>query len=188
MSKEQHLDYAFQLLDDFYHYIDKIPLHEKIKINDYGTASIEIDNKIKDLTLDAKKTVVLAKNLYKQIEKSKRQAVTNNFLKFFRLISENSKKVSLAMSKMLSDTTWIEKIPVSIIKKGIQAIEFFRTSINEVISELNDKIFINSDKISLIPKFNWKFVKADQNDREKKQHQIRMRDFESIYNQTKRQF
>jgi hypothetical protein len=184
MHSEQQLDYAYNLLNDFLNTIEKVSLKERININKYGTASIEVDSKITSLTVDAKKTISLAKNLYKQITSTKRQAVTERFLKYFRLISENSRKVIAKMARLLSDSAWLENIPNTITKKGVQAIEYFRQSINSVLNELNDKINILNDKITMIPKVEWKFVKTTPEQKYQMQQRIKYRNFslfESIY-------
>jgi hypothetical protein len=186
--QEQRLDYASQLLDNFLNELENIPLKERISINKYGTASTVVEPKIKELTTDAKKTISLAKNLYKQVMDSKRQVVTGRFLKFFRLISENSKKVSTTMSRLLSDTTWLSRIPGQVIKKGIVAIEYFRRSINQVIEELNERIMDKNEKIALVPSVQWKAVRANDEQRFHKQMEIKHRNFslfESIYKKAK---
>jgi hypothetical protein len=95
------------------------------------------------------------------------------------------------MSGLISDTSWMQKVPKNIIMKGVKAIEFFRKSINEVLEDLNAKIFIPGDKIKLIPPIKWKVINADENERHRQQMRIKMRNyklFESVYEKSMHQF
>jgi hypothetical protein len=170
------LSRAEKLLDLFIDDLESV-LRERISINDHGVARTVVDSGVKPLAVDARKTVTLAKTLFKQILSTKRQAVTSRFLKYFRLVSENSRKVAQALTQAISDGAWLRRAPRDVTKKGVLAVDAFTAGINDVIGEVNERILSSNEKISLVPPVRWKFVRATNDEIERRQRSIRMRDY-----------
>ena len=173
----QDLDRAAYFLDSFLSDLNELPLREKINIDDNGKATTIIDEKIEPLTLDAKQTIYMAKKLYQRVQSIPRKAVNSSFLKYFRLISENARKISKKMIQLLSDSSWFSILARPVLKKGATAINLFINSINGVFDEINDCIPDRNYQITKVPEHKWNIIKATQLEREERQQKIRLRDY-----------
>ena len=86
------LDEVDQMASQVLNFIEKSNLKEEIII-DGNKASVKVDSKLDSIFKDIKKTVGTLKSLFSKTLNTPRNAVTESFLKFYRLVSENSNKI-----------------------------------------------------------------------------------------------
>jgi len=76
-------------------------LREEIVIEG-SKARIEVDEKLDSIFSDVKKSTNTLKNIFSRTLNTPRFAVTDTFLKFYRLISENARKILAVAQKVMS--------------------------------------------------------------------------------------
>jgi len=170
MDATRALDKTAEMADEVIEALDELKLTERISIDrDTGRASIDIDDDARALFKDVKSTVGAAKKLYLDVQKIPRNAVTDRYLKFYRLIADNSKKVSQTIAKQFADAYWIHKVPPKVFQKGRAVVSFFVDAINGVLRDVNSRI---RDKNYIIPEVaavKWHSVAPENTERHQQQ-------------------
>jgi hypothetical protein len=146
------LNDSIELCDSF---IDELrgPVRERLIFGNNNKVSIEIDHNLVSVFKDVKKTTELAKNLYSQIMKTKRKVVTSSFEKYFRLISENTRKLVGFVKQIFNDKKVILRLPTNLLDKGKTVIDSFVENMNSVFTDINSNN--HTELISLVDKPKW---------------------------------
>jgi hypothetical protein len=148
VKPEQYLDEVVEGADDFLEMISKIHARESIVITD-NKATVKVGDNLKELFVDIKKTANTLKNLYTKTILTPRHAVTSTFLKYYRLISQNTKKIIEQARKILA------RLPkggllAKATELGDDVLFSFKDAINETLTQINSFIPDRNFHIDLV--------------------------------------
>ena len=162
-------------LDNLISELENSRLSERIEVNG-NKASVVIDQfETVPLLRNLKRVLSISKNFIKDIFENR--FIQNKYLKFFRLISEDTSKTATHAAKKLCNDYWNQKVSFNILMNGKEIIDKMISEVNETITFLNSKIKFIPEKIKSVPDIGWVYVRH----RLPESKEIKLLNFKEIY-------
>jgi len=177
MKLTVRLGQTVSLFDELISEYETSQLNERISIEGNKARVIIDDFQSVPLLQNLKKLAKISKNFLEEIERNK--YIQGKYLKYFRLISEDTQKTSNFAAKKMAHEYWTKKIPHKILTKGREIIDKFVEEVNIILSFFNNKIRNPSEQIRYVPEIKW------IQKRPRWQEESKMKTFEQILRETK---
>jgi len=147
------LDDTINSFDSLIKEFEQNKIQEEIEINGNKASVIIRDFESLPLLKNLKKILRIAHHFIKDIFATR--FIQNRYLKFFRLISEDTHKTSAHAARRITQEYWNKKIPGKTLDNVKETIDKMIFEINEIINFLNLKIQSKSEQIKIIPDIKW---------------------------------
>ncbi len=149
-AQNQHLikeiDFAINMADDFLATLQKAHLTERIVLSG-NNARIQIDQSILLVFEDIKKTLSSLKYFYKSIDFY--QGIETKYLKFFRLLNQNSNELTKYLARMFKNEQVAQRLG-PLFNKGVRTLKKFVKTSNYTFRDLNNFIGDPNYKLKII--------------------------------------